>query len=320
MKSKSAEYLIVTNKQDLTSDFIVREMQKRGLGFARLNTEDLPSMAVIQNDCKLGTSIQLDDTLININSVKSAYFRRPKAPVVSDRDLPVASRTYCTEEWSYLLRSIYLELDQKWFSHPNDIILAEDKPKQLRLAKEIGFNIPETVITNNLENVIYLFTHGPVIAKPMKHALLEELGKERVIFTSTIHSLSDVKRDELKLAPVIFQRKIIKEHDVRVIVVGDIIFAVAIDSQAHTVTETDWRHTAVDRLEHHVVKLNEDISDQCRTIVRRLGLRYGAIDLVLDKRGKHWFLECNPNGQWAWIENRTSLPIAASIVDIMEDM
>lgn len=26
-------------------------------------------------------------------------------------------------------------------------------------------------------------------------------------------------------------------------------------------------------------------------------------------------LEINPNGQWAWIENQTGLPIASSIVD-----
>jgi hypothetical protein len=31
-----------------------------------------------------------------------------------------------------------------------------------------------------------------------------------------------------------------------------------------------------------------------------------------------WFLEANPNGQGAWIENETGLPIAAAIADALE--
>ena len=53
-------------------------------------------------------------------------------------------------------------------------------------------------------------------------------------------------------------------------------------------------------------------------LVDELNLRFGAIDLIRDVNGEYWFLECNPNGQWAWIENRTGLPISAAIVDELE--
>lgn len=48
-----------------------------------------------------------------------------------------------------------------------------------------------------------------------------------------------------------------------------------------------------------------------------LRLRFGAFDfLVCPERG--WvFLECNPNGQWAWIEQATGQPIAAAIADAL---
>ncbi|MNZ28723.1 hypothetical protein D3C78_459550 [compost metagenome] len=52
--------------------------------------------------------------------------------------------------------------------------------------------------------------------------------------------------------------------------------------------------------------------------MRRLNLRYGAIDFVCDPQGNLWFLEINPNGQWAWIENLTGYPIAEAIVDELE--
>jgi D-alanine-D-alanine ligase-like ATP-grasp enzyme len=38
--------------------------------------------------------------------------------------------------------------------------------------------------------------------------------------------------------------------------------------------------------------------------MRELGLRFGRIDLLANdlNLGKFWFLEVNPNGQWAWLD------------------
>ena len=313
-------YLIVTNKRDLTSDFIVRELRKRGLGFHRLNTEDVTQLSLTQ---RLGSTTSLRDgkTCIKLDAVRAAYFRRPLPPYVNPEDFSKASVTYIQEEWSYLLRSLYLELGKKWFSHPNSIILAEDKPRQLRLASEVGFSVPETVITNELDSLEQLFAGGDVIAKPMKQSLIEEdIGLGGVIYTTNIHSIGEIDAHGLRMAPVIFQRRIDKRIDLRVTVVDSNVFAVAINSQMFEKTQTDWRHSSVTELEHEILELPEQIAKKCIEIVRRLELRFGAIDLVLDKRGAYWFLECNPNGQWAWIENRTGLPIAAAIVSAMESM
>ncbi len=313
-------FLIVTNKRDLTSDFIVKEMRKRGLNYYRLNTEDVPLLALHQRLGK-ATVLGTGENRIDLEKVGAAYFRRPMPPSVQSDNLTPSLKRYICEEWSYILRSFYLELGDKWFSHPNQIILAEDKPKQLRLAREIGFSVPETVVTNELQAVSYLFAGGEVIAKPLKQSLLEDKpGPDSVIYTNTIRSFSDIDKDELYAAPVIFQRKIPKQFDLRVTIVEKSVFSVAIKSQEFERTQTDWRHSSVTELEHEIFALPNQIEEQCREIVGRLGLRYGAIDLVLDTFGKFWFLECNPNGQWAWIENRTSLPIAAAIVSAMENM
>lgn len=313
-------FLIVTNKRDLTSDFIVREMRERDLEFYRLNTEDFPLLAFNQELGK-STSLSTNKSQIDLNRVRAAYFRRPLPPAVQSDGTSLSSKHYIREEWSYLLRSIYLELGEKWFSHPNHIILAEDKPKQLRLATEIGFSVPETIITNELKSVRKLFASGEVVAKPLKQALLEDqCGPGSVIYTSTIGSFSDIDKDALRLAPVIFQRKLLKQFDLRVTVVENSVFSVAIKSQEFEKTKTDWRHSSVTDLDHEIFDLPDLVADRCREIVKRLGLRYGAIDLVLDPSGKYWFLECNPNGQWAWIENRTGLQIAAAIVSAMENM
>lgn len=312
------EFLIFTNKSDLTSDYIVKEFRNRNLHCVRVNTEDFHLTKIIHK-IESGSVFQTGKETVELSKIRSAYFRRPLFPDVRFENLSSSSLHYIREEWNYLLRSIYLELGEKWFSHPNNIILAEDKPKQLRLAKEIGFSVPETVITNDLASVEWLFKIGDVVAKPLKQSLLEDdktLGK--VIFTSTINSLSDIDESSLRFAPVIFQRKLHKKYDLRVTVVEDSVFSVIIKSQEFEKTKTDWRYSSVTELEHEVFDLPSDIAEYCRIIVRQLGLRFGAIDLVLDDSDQLWFLECNPNGQWAWIENRTGLQIAAAIVNSME--
>ena len=44
-----------------------------------------------------------------------------------------------------------------------------------------------------------------------------------------------------------------------------------------------------------------------------LGLTFGAIDLILTPQGDHIFLEINPAGQWAWLQDSTGDPIAKTI-------
>lgn len=318
--SGSPHFLVVTNKRDLTSDFIVKEMRERSLEFFRLNTEDSPLLTFTQ---ELGRSTVLysGNLQIDLGEVRAAYYRRPHPPAPQSDGISASSKHYIREEWSYLLRSLYLELGDKWFNHPNRIILAEDKPRQLRIAREIGFYVPDTVITNELESVKELFAAGEVVAKPLKQSLLEDqAGPGSVIYTSTIRSISEIDHDELGVVPVIFQRKLPKQFDIRVTVVERKVFSVAINSQEFEKTKTDWRHSAVTNLKHEVFDLPNDVANKCREIVKLLGLRYGAIDLVLDLSGKFWFLECNPNGQWAWIENRTGLPISAEIVNSMENI
>jgi D-alanine-D-alanine ligase-like ATP-grasp enzyme len=47
-------------------------------------------------------------------------------------------------------------------------------------------------------------------------------------------------------------------------------------------------------------------------MVQALGLNFGCIDFIVRPDGRMVFLECNPNGQWLWIEMATKMPISES--------
>lgn len=49
-----------------------------------------------------------------------------------------------------------------------------------------------------------------------------------------------------------------------------------------------------------------------RRYLDAMGLRYGCFDLVVTPRG-YLTYECNPAGQYLWLEHATGLPISAAI-------
>lgn len=310
--------LIVTSKRDLTSDFVVLELQRKGLAYFRLNTEDLPKGTFY---CQPGLNdswhFDLEGVSLDLSQVKAAYFRRPGAPETL-LDVAEAEQAYSAGEWQAVLQSMYWAIGNRWLSAPHAIALAEDKIRQLAAARQFGFLIPQTLIGNSPTAAAAFAAEGGVVGKPLRNAVLKGSPADKIAFTSRIQINDQTDPLSIKACPLIIQREVKKRYDVRATVVGEMVFAATIDSQAHPETEVDWRRSSTPDLVHSSYALPEDIARKCVALTRSLGLRFGAIDFVLDLDGQLWFLEINPNGQWAWIETRTGHPIAAAIVAELE--
>jgi len=311
-------FLLATNKRDLTTDYVVRELKERGHAFFRLNTETIAASFITINPHNCSFELKFSERRISLDEIQAAYFRRPENPLKPSGNIAEHDWHYAAGEWNGLLKSLYLAVGNRWLSHPANIMLAEDKPRQLTTALKVGFKIPRGVITNHLEDVIALSEFGKIIGKPLKSALVDESNTGSILFTSLMPGLTETDRDTVALCPAIYQEAIEKEFDVRVTVVGNRVFPTAIYSQSAEISRTDWRRGSNPDLPHHPIQVPSKIEVMCVQLVRALDLRFGAIDLICDKQGEFWFLECNPNGQWAWIENRTGLPISAAIVDELE--
>jgi glutathione synthase/RimK-type ligase-like ATP-grasp enzyme len=265
-----------------------------------------------------GWILSIDGANISLCDVTAGYFRRPGAPLVAADVTGEAERRYGSEEWREILTAALGSIDKRWLNPPAAILAAENKPRQLARALAVGFKIPQTVVTNNFEEVRRFVAAGPSIAKPIRSALLDDPRDERIIFTTRLAQLGPELRRSIEVVPLIVQREIVKSVDLRVTVVASAAFSTAIESQSHQETAVDWRKGGHLDLVHRIHHLPPDISQKCVTLTKQFGLRFSAIDLVLDRAGQYWFLEINPNGQWAWIENRTGQPITGAIVDELE--
>jgi glutathione synthase/RimK-type ligase-like ATP-grasp enzyme len=117
--------------------------------------------------------------------------------------------------------------------------------------------------------------------------------------------------------PLIIQEYVPKRVELRITVVDSQVFAAEIHSQASARTQHDWRHYDNERTPYVPHALPAAIAALCVRLVRVMGLCYGAIDMVLTPEGEYVFLEINPNGQWAWVEGLTGLPIADAITELL---
>ncbi|CAN7610342.1 hypothetical protein [Devosia sp. LjRoot3] len=308
--------LLVSNSRDITTDFIVAELRRRGVPFHRFNGDLADRAGLIFSVSEEGNaswSLMVEGHRVQA-TFRSAYFRRPALPDLGS-ELDVRFVDQVNGEWAALLNSFYSSLDCRWLSDPSLIAKAEDKPRQLALAASMGFSIPTATITNEFAQASAFVSSGPAVAKPLRSGRLSRGAEEQIAFTSLLDGISALDEASIRVSPVIYQRAVKKARDLRITVVGARVFACEITQI--DATEIDWRRLGTEQLSYRAVDLPPPLADLCINLVNALGLGFGAIDLVQDWEDRYWFLEINPNGQWAWIERQAGLPIAAAIVDVL---
>lgn len=308
--------LIVTNRDDLTADWLILELEERGVRFARFNTEDYPETVGLAWAPNSG-HIDLPETRVQLSKISAAWWRRPVPPVLR-RDLGADERAWALTEAREALEGLWRAIDVRWVNHPDRNRAATSKPAQLLVAQQLGFDVPATLMTNDAEEARSFIRHqaSGAICKPLRSGRVPVDGEEQVFFTSPIHSTSG-SLDRLGAEPYLFQELIPKASDLRVTVIGDEAFAVRIHSQESAQTALDWRASDPAQLRHEAVDLPEPTASRCVELVRRFGCAFGAIDLAERPDGTVTFFENNPSGQWAWIEQLTGLPLRAALTDLL---
>ncbi|WP_345893316.1 MvdC/MvdD family ATP grasp protein, partial [Pseudomonas chlororaphis] len=118
--------LLVTNRRDITMDYVVAELQRRKAAYFRLNTELLPeTLCTLASYPRSAWSIALGDRTIHGDQITAAYFRRPGAPIAPNSVNDAGERGYIEAEWGSFLKSLYSRLDKQWLNSPTNIFLAE---------------------------------------------------------------------------------------------------------------------------------------------------------------------------------------------------
>ncbi|PRX29276.1 glutathione synthase/RimK-type ligase-like ATP-grasp enzyme [Orenia metallireducens] len=313
--------LIITNKEDITADYVVLELQKRNIEYIRINTEDFPTKSFSSVIFNKNTELIFNtpNKKINLSKIKSVWYRRPIKPNIDSSIKNEAVREFCLNEARDFLRGLWYSLDCFWVSDMEAIRKAEHKIYQLKIAKELGLNIPKTIISNNPEKVerFYHNCNGEMIIKPLFVGFIDD-EKPKAIYTSQVNLMDLQEKDSIKYIPSIFQKKINKKFDIRVTIIGEKVFAAEIHVNRNNKEKViDWRKLKIEQLDHFEHDLPINLKNKLIKLVKKLGLEFGAIDLAVTEEGEYIFFEINPNGQWAWLEETMDWPLSKEIVDLL---
>ncbi len=85
--------------------------------------------------------------------------------------------------------------------------------------------------------------------------------------------------ERVKFTPILLQEYVPKDVELRITVVGEKVFPVEIHSQLSDKTKVDWRKIL--NLVHRVHTLLDEIKKRIVDFVNKLGLNFGAIDMIL---------------------------------------
>lgn len=321
-RGNPALILILSNALDATAGFVAARLGEAGRAFTRINTEELLNLSFdYEVTGAIRGAIGTTDATLEISRIDAIYYRRPVPPVVPSGVGDALAGWMASEArraWGGLLTynpSII------WVNHPLAISAASYKPEQLARAKRFGFSVPDSLITNKPERArsFYHAHDRRVIAKPIGHGevLADRPEDDRIVYTNVIGSEEVPDFDLVANCPTFFQQSITKEVDVRVTVVGREVFAVDLFSQDNAWSSIDCRRENMRGMRYESVSLPEPLMDRVICLVRSYGLLFGAIDLIRDRNGQYWFLELNPAGQWAWLEQLGYSRISPALIRIL---
>ncbi|MFH8491937.1 ATP-grasp ribosomal peptide maturase [Streptomyces longisporoflavus] len=306
--------LVATSADDLTADLVIAELNRRNVPVVRFNPADIGTNLTVSArfglwPAPVAGQLRTRSRAADLNLVRSVYWRRPVWPAFDH--LGADDARFAAAQVRYGLGGILYALDGPlWVNHPLHNAAADYKPAQLAEAQRLGLRVPPTLVTNDPDEArSFIASHDQVIFKILRWTPYQRDG---VPLTGWADPVTAPEIDEsVRLVPHLFQAVVDKTADIRVLVVGRRVFAVRIESGM-----LDWRKDYA-ALSCKVTTLPDRMEEALFACLDHFGLASGSFDLAVDKTGGLWWLELNPNGQWAWLEEAAGLAMSAAFADLL---
>ncbi|AEE14733.1 hypothetical protein Thena_1112 [Thermodesulfobium narugense DSM 14796] len=246
---------------------------------------------------------------ITNKEIKKVLYRKPLKvkDIFPEENLPTEEIYYEKEVW-YVMREM---INLLWSEEK--IVLVEPlvdyrvgKFVQLRCAKKY-FNVPKFIFRYGIDKL--LSTKGEVIIK--------SLTSEPIFDDGSVIFATKVKQEELDIScPWFVQEYIHSQKDITVVFVRDEIFAFELDRTVFLDKTIDWRELSVDVTtdmwaEH---KLPDYMRNSIFSFMMDLKLHFGRFDFLYNNN-KYYFLEINPNGQWAWLDSERKNKLLDKVIN-----
>jgi len=217
---------IVTVRGDIHAHAIKHEIEVRHgvkchlIEVDRLSSEHHVEWQLSQSKCP-DYRIRCDNSWVAIGELDVVWWRRFKSAQKFDTVFyPSAQESIINNDCrSSFFGGLVTSFSGYWVSHPYATEHAGNKLYQLSLARQSGFRVPQTLISQNPESVRQF-----VSKLPLGHTIVKSVtggNKEVFLFTQFVTG-ADLESDaSIKVCPAIYQEYIPGEAHIRLNCFGD---------------------------------------------------------------------------------------------------
>ncbi len=310
IKVNNIEYLVISSSIDYSTDLICLELYERQKKYLRLNRDMFEEYEIIYSLQGREMTIIMEGEIYTVNndSLKGVFFRAPVF-LRAHKTYSITEKLYRSQGSSFIRNLVVFE-KAKWINHPVKTYRAENKLFQLKCAQDVGLMVPKTFVGNALPQDIV--TTKKYVVKSLDTALFYNESQEYFTYSSVV-SGSELINSNLREAPIILQEFLVDKRDIRVTVVGNMLFPISITKCGKNIYG-DWRKNTKETLQYRTESLPDNISNNIIKLMDKLELFFGGIDLAFSN-GEYYFIEVNPTGEWSWLSPYSSIPIQKAIVD-----
>lgn len=153
--------LILTNSTDGEhTESVVKHLRDRSESVFRFDVDSLAQgdigLFVQYKKGSFSFTLESENGTLESADIKSVWYRRPNTFDFSIKDRE--QKSFAERELKILLEGLWQSLEHVfWMSNPRNLENARKKVHQLRLAQQLGFTIPETIVTNKPAEVKSFF-------------------------------------------------------------------------------------------------------------------------------------------------------------------
>jgi glutathione synthase/RimK-type ligase-like ATP-grasp enzyme len=249
-------------------------------------------------------ALETDGQTLDLSSVSAIYNR------IVDFHILDAYRNASEEERSR--RDVLSQTLFDWLEVTRDALVVNRfepqgsnscKMYQSKLLAEVGFRVPSTLVTNDVDAArAFLASHPSVIVKSASGAR-----------SVTHRVLRDewARLDLIRHCPVQLQEEIFGT-DLRVHVIGDGLIATVIETDA-----VDYRYPGDLSRQARATQLEPRVAALCREATECMGLVIAGLDLKIDPAGNVYCFEINPSPGFTFFERLTGQPISLTVARLL---
>ncbi|MBV8539046.1 MAG: ATP-grasp ribosomal peptide maturase [Pseudonocardiales bacterium] len=311
--------LVLAREFDPTADAVVTVLGERGVPVFRTDLAAFPTH--LRLDARLAGGrwtgrLWNAHHAVALEEIRSIWNRSPATYRFPDT-LTAAEREFCYREAKLGVGGVLAALDVLWANHPNRCADAIFKPYQWKTAADCGLAVADTTITNDIDTARRFVSDTPhaTITKALGPSGITEHDQVQVAYTRRLTDADLTGTVGVAATATTLQRFVPKAFDVRLTVIGQDLFPVAIHADSED-ARVDWRCDPA-ALRYELVAVPDPVAEAIGRYMKRTNLVYAGFDFVVTPAGEWVMLEANTGPQIGWLEAATGAPLTDAMATLL---